>query len=74
MTPPLVHKGGVEAVAWSPDGRRLATASYDRTARVSDVSGDTGTLADWRATLERCDYYLNDDGVLVVRDQKAPVP
>jgi WD40 repeat protein len=68
LTPPLVHRAWVNAVAWSSQGRRIATASDDHTVRVWDVSGDTGTLADWHAALERCDYRLNDAGVLVVRD------
>jgi WD40 repeat protein len=74
VTPPFVHQSVVNAVAWSPDGRRVATASVANTARVWDVSRDTGTLADWRAALERCDYRLNNDGVLVTRDPKVPDP
>jgi hypothetical protein len=72
VTPPLAHAGWVNAVAWSPDGERVATGSWDKTARVWDVSWDTGTLADWRAVVERCDHRLNGDGVLVARDPKAP--
>jgi WD40 repeat protein len=72
VTPPLVHSGRVLAVAWSPDGRRLATACGDQTARVWDVSWDTGTLADWRAALERCDYCLNADGALDIKVHVQP--
>jgi WD40 repeat protein len=30
------HSGAVCAVAWSPDGTRLATGSFDRTVRIWD--------------------------------------
>jgi WD40 repeat protein/energy-coupling factor transporter ATP-binding protein EcfA2 len=33
----LVHQGEVHAVAFSPDGKLLATASEDRTARIFEV-------------------------------------
>jgi WD40 repeat protein len=32
------HRGGVRSVAYSPDGQRLATASWDMTARVWDAA------------------------------------
>ena len=68
LMPPLVHKAWVNALAWSPDGTRLVTASEDGTARIWDVSWDTGTLADWHAIAERGEFRLNSDGILVARD------
>jgi WD40 repeat protein len=32
------HSGGVTSVAWSPDGKRLATGSGDKTAKVWDAA------------------------------------
>jgi len=48
------HNGEVQSVAWSPDGKRLATGSEDKTAKVWDaetgkelltLSGHTGSIA-----------------------------
>src|SRR5262249_41485541 len=36
-TPPLEHQGPVEAASFSPDGRRVVTASADYSARVWDA-------------------------------------
>lgn len=35
------HGGAVYGIAFSADGRWLATGSHDRTARIWDISGDT---------------------------------
>ncbi len=38
VTPPLKHGGGVQHAAFSPDGRRIVTASADAVARVWDAT------------------------------------
>ena len=37
------HKGGVGTVAFSPDGRRFATGSWDRTIRIWDANNNVCT-------------------------------
>jgi len=66
VSPPLLHQDVVRAVAWSPDGTRVATGG-DNTARVWDLSWDTGSLDDWRDILPSCGYVLTKDGVVITQ-------
>jgi WD40 repeat protein len=38
------HGKGVEGVSWSPDSRRIASASQDGTARIWDATISIGNL------------------------------
>jgi WD40 repeat protein len=49
------HEDQVEGVAWSPDGRRIATASQDHSARVWDAAS-----GECRLTLAGHEGYVRD--------------
>ena len=43
------HTGGVASVSFSPDGTRILTGSYDRTAKVWDARTGTALARTQRA-------------------------
>jgi WD40 repeat protein len=56
----------VLSAAFSPDGMRVITASYEHSARMWDVLADTGAPEQWASTAERSPFVL-EGGVLVRR-------
>jgi len=61
------HRETVWSAAFSPDGTRVVTASKDKTARVWEVPLASGTLEEWRATMNRASPYTLINGVLCLR-------
>ena len=69
MGAPIQHQDGVYYAAFSPDGRRVVTASYDNTARVWNVLIDccaSQSDADRLATLAEAvsGYEVSETGSL----------
>jgi WD40 repeat protein len=68
LCPPLQHQATVVSAAFSADGTRVVTSSADKTARVWDVPLASGSLAEWRATMDRVSPYVLVNGVLSLRN------
>jgi hypothetical protein len=63
----------VNAASFSPDGARVVTASWDKTARVSDVvAPDERPLEVWQARLRCCPFQLVDS-VLAQNVGETPI-
>jgi WD40 repeat protein len=62
--------GPVVSAAFSPDGTRVVTASWDKSARIWDLRLDEGTLEQWSVIAERSPYVLS--GVALVRRTPRP--
>jgi len=77
----LAKERQIRTIAWSPDGRCVATGNHrwilrtwdvatgreDHTARVWNVSWNTAKPVEWRAAIDRGEYRINSNGVLVTR-------
>jgi len=60
------HTGVVSSVVFSPDGKRLATASYDGTAKVWDAASGQELLALTEHTASLSSVAFSPDGKRLV--------
>ena len=68
--PELKHEGEVREASFSPDGRRVVTASYDKTARVWDVATGEPVSEPLRHADSVYDAVFGPDGHRVVTASK----
>jgi len=73
LTEPLRHEEDVLSASFSPDGKRVVTASFDNTARVWDIAPSSNIpVPDWLAPLAEAvgGRRLNDQTICEAVDPK----
>jgi WD40 repeat protein len=69
----MLHKGPVSVASWSPDGRRVVTASEDKTAWVwnADGTGEPVVLRGHGGAVESAAFSPDGGCVLTASDNST---